>query len=188
MTYTVEHEANRAFFPGGGFGPGFGPGFFPGAGFGGPFFNPFFFPRRFFPFFFLSPFRFPFFRGEEDRDGQYYAQHSCQEGETLRNLAQMYNCPQPILEAMNPHLQNPHALATGTVVQIPRLDTMFCHKMFMEQGAPDNAPLSQMAPMPMAPMQMPQMQMPTGAAPQMPGMVQSPQMQAPYAGAAYSRH
>jgi hypothetical protein len=113
--------------------------FFPGAGFGpGPFFNPFFVPRRqFFPFFFLSPFGFPFFRGEDDRDGMYHMKHHCKEGDTLDSLAQTYNCPRPILEAMNPHIQHPHYLAAGTVVHIPRLDQMVCHKLYLEQEVYD---------------------------------------------------
>jgi hypothetical protein len=101
--------------------------------------HPFFFPRRrFVPFFFLSPFFFPFFREETDRDGTYYAQHHCKEGDTMGSLAQQYNVPQPILEAMNPHLQNPNALVSGTVTYIPRLDKMYCHKMYMEQDATAN--------------------------------------------------
>lgn len=113
--------------------------FFPGAGFGpGPFFNPFFFPqRRFFPFFFLSPFGFPFFRAEDDRDGMYHIKHHCKEGETLDSLAKTYNCPRPILEAMNPHIQHPHYLTAGTVVHVPRLDQMACYKLYMEQPVYD---------------------------------------------------
>ncbi len=59
--------------------------------------------------------------------------HICKEGETLDQLAQRYNCPRPILEAMNPHLQHPHALMPGSVVYVPRLDKMVCHKMYWEQ-------------------------------------------------------
>ncbi|WP_223067372.1 LysM peptidoglycan-binding domain-containing protein [Paenibacillus caui] len=117
----------QPFFPGRAFGPG--PFF-------SPFFHPFFFPRRrFFPFFFISPFFFPFFRGEETRDGMYYKQHQCKDGDTFGSLAQMYNCPQPILEAMNPHIQDPSALMPGNIVNIPRLDKMYCHKMYLEQEA-----------------------------------------------------
>ncbi|WP_199622624.1 LysM peptidoglycan-binding domain-containing protein [Paenibacillus alkalitolerans] len=124
---------NRQFFGSpfgfGGFG-GFGG--FPFGGFGG--FSPFFFGgRRFFPSFFLSPFTFPFFRGEDDRNSMYYAQHQVREGETMDVLAATYNVPRPILEAMNTHIQNPHLLAPGTVVYIPRLDRMYCKMMLMEQ-------------------------------------------------------
>ncbi|WP_161631218.1 LysM peptidoglycan-binding domain-containing protein [Paenibacillus pinihumi] len=131
------HHASRAFVPG-----------------AGPFFNPFFFPRpRFFPFFFLSPFFFPFFRDGNVRDDQYYAQHQCKEGDTLESLARMYNCPQPILEAMNPHIQNP-AQVQGTTVNIPRLDKMYCHKMYLEEKAEVNSQVSpaNVAPVNMAPM------------------------------------
>ncbi|MBJ6362742.1 LysM peptidoglycan-binding domain-containing protein [Paenibacillus sp. GCM10012307] len=124
------HFASRAFVPG-----------------AGPFFHPSFFPRpRFFPFFFLSPFFFPFFR-----DGQHqhdlYAQHSSKEGENLASLARQYNCPLPILEAMNPHIQNPAALQ-GAVVNIPRLDNMYCHKMYLEERVEDG---SQTAPASVSP-------------------------------------
>lgn len=106
-------------------------------GFGSPFFfNPFFFPRRrFFPFFFISPFFFPFFREGDERDGM-YSQHECVEGDTMRKLAKKYNVPQPILETMNPHLQNPSALSPGNVVNIPRLDKMYCQTLYMEQQTP----------------------------------------------------
>jgi len=114
---------DRAFVPGGGFGPG--PQF-------SPFHHPFFPRRRFFPFFFISPFFFPFFRDDEERS-EHYMHHICKEGETLDQLAQRYNCPRPILEAMNPHLQHPHALMPGSVVYVPRLDKMVCHKMYWEQ-------------------------------------------------------
>ncbi|WP_216624437.1 LysM peptidoglycan-binding domain-containing protein [Paenibacillus foliorum] len=124
----------------GGFGHGgFGHGGFGHGGFGhfgGPFINPFFPRRRFFPFFFLSPFFFPFFRGEDDRDGTYFAQHQCIEGDTLGTLAQRYNVPQPILEAMNPHIQDPNALMPNSITYIPRLHMMYCHKMYLEQEAP----------------------------------------------------
>lgn len=118
---------NRAFgFPYGGFG-GFGP-------FGPAY--PFFPRRRLFPFFFLSPFYFPFFRGEDDRDGTYFTHHTCQEGDTFGTLASQYNVPRPILEAMNPHIQQPETLSPGTTAYIPRLDQMHCHKMYVEQEVP----------------------------------------------------
>ncbi len=100
---------------------GFG---FPFGGFGSPFFflSPFFFP-----------FFFPFFRGEGERNGAYYTQHECQEGDTMRKLAKRYNVPQPILEAMNPHVQNPTTLTPGENVYIPRMDKMYCQTMYMEQ-------------------------------------------------------
>jgi len=103
----------------------------------------------------------------------YHMKHSSRDGETLGTLAQMYNCPQPILEAMNPHIQNPYALAAGTMVHIPRLDKMYCHKMYLEQEAPDNVPLSQMTQMPSV-----------GQMAQMPGMTH-PEQAAPYTGTTY---
>jgi spore germination protein YaaH len=96
--------------------------------------SPFFFPRRrLFPFFFFFPFFFPFFRGEEDRDGMYYT-HTCGEGDTMRKLAKKYNVPQPVLEAMNQHIQNPAALRPRETVYVPRMDKMYCQKMYMEEG------------------------------------------------------
>ncbi|CAG7650141.1 LysM domain-containing protein [Paenibacillus allorhizosphaerae] len=160
---------DRAFFPFGGFGPfGFGPF----GGFGAPFFFP---GRSFFPFFTLSPFFFPFFRGEEDRDGTYYAQHHCQEGDSYERLADMYNVPQPILETMNPHIEHPQALSPGHIVYIPRLNKMYCHKMYLEQ---ETAGAENAAPMYTSPMQ---------AAPY---PMQIPQYPAPNAGptAAYPMH
>lgn len=117
---------DRQFFPGGGFGPG-------------PFHPPFFIPRRrFIPFFFISPFVFPFpFRENDERSGMHHIQHHVKEGETYDTLAQMYNCPRPILEAMNPHIPHPYALAPGMVVHVPRLDKMVCHRMYMEQEVYD---------------------------------------------------
>ncbi|SFK98147.1 hypothetical protein SAMN03159341_102529 [Paenibacillus sp. 1_12] len=122
---------DRAFELGGfsGFGGGFGHT---------PLFNPFF-RQQSVPFFFLSPSFFPSYRGEDDRDGNYYAQHQCQEGENMENVAQMYNVPQPILEAMNPHIQNPNDIAPGSTAYIPRLDKMNCHTMYMQQEVPANA-------------------------------------------------
>lgn len=119
------------------FGLPFGGGF----GFGHqPFFNPFFFPRRrFVPFFFFSPFFFPFFRAEEDRDGTYFMQHAYCDGDTMESLAQAYNVPVPVLEAVNPQLQQPNALPPGSIVHIPRMDKMHCQKMFMEQEVPESA-------------------------------------------------
>ncbi|MDR6551664.1 LysM domain-containing protein [Paenibacillus qinlingensis] len=128
------------------FGPGFGGyggfgGFgYPQYGFGGPFYNPYFPRRRLLPYFFLSPFAFPFFiRGEDDRDGTYYAQHQCVEGDSMVKLAQKYNVPQPILEAMNPHIQQPDSLTPGNITYIPRLYKMHCHKMYLEHEVPEGA-------------------------------------------------
>ncbi|SDN05447.1 LysM domain-containing protein [Paenibacillus sp. yr247] len=114
-----------------------------------PFVNPFIFPRRrFIPFFFLSPFFFPFFRGEDDRDGTYFSQHTIKDGDTMGKLAQTYNVPGPILEVVNPHIQNLNVLAPGSIIYIPRMDKMYCHKMYLEQEAPETG-----APSPMYPTQ-----------------------------------
>lgn len=94
---------------------------------------------RLLPFFSLSPFSFPSFRGEDDLDGNYYAQHLSQEGESMEQIAQMYNVPQPILEAMNPHIQNPNDIAPGSTAYIPRLDKMHCQTMYVQQEVPVNA-------------------------------------------------
>ncbi|MDF2961548.1 MAG: LysM protein [Paenibacillus sp.] len=105
-------------------------------GYGGFGYSPYYyhFPRRrFFPFFFISPLFFPFFRGEEDRNAAYFAQHCCKDGDSMEGLAKLYNVPQPILEATNPHITNPDFLAPGSTVNIPRMDTMHCQKMYMEQ-------------------------------------------------------
>jgi len=67
----------------------------------------------------------------------YHTKHHCKEGETLDSLAKTYNCPRPILEAMNPHIQHPHYLTAGTVVHIPRLDQMVCYKLYLEQEVYD---------------------------------------------------
>ncbi|WP_051620996.1 LysM peptidoglycan-binding domain-containing protein [Paenibacillus sp. UNC451MF] len=115
-------------------------GFFPP-----PFFNPFFFPRRrFFPFFFISPFFFPFFRGEEGegRNPNLYAQHHCQVGDSMQSLARAYNVPKPILEAVNSHLPTTNELAPGSVVNIPRMDNMYCHKMYLEKEMSPNEAIS----------------------------------------------
>ncbi|MEF3302023.1 LysM peptidoglycan-binding domain-containing protein [Paenibacillus sp. GYB003] len=102
----------------------------------GPFFNPFFFPRRFVPFFFFSPFFFsPFlfpFRDENEQRDLFYT-HACREGDTMEKLAGMYNVPIPVLEAVNPHLQSPAALTPGACVYVPRMDKLYCQKMYMEQ-------------------------------------------------------
>lgn len=103
-----------------------------------PFFNPFFFPkRRFLPFFFVSPFFFPYVRGEEGEEHsvKLFAQHHCQAGDTMPSLAKAYNVPQPILEAVNPHLPASNEIVPGSVVNIPRMDTMFCYKMYLEHEA-----------------------------------------------------
>jgi len=112
-----------------------------GGGFGRPPFRPFphpFFPRRtLFPFFFFSPFFFPFFReGEEageDRNDGTFAQHQATQGQTLQQVAHAYNMPYPILEEANPHLSNPSQLRQGETVVIPRISHMYCHKTYMER-------------------------------------------------------
>lgn len=111
---------------------------FGGPGFRRPF-RPFphpFFPGRFlFPFFFFSPFFFPFFREEDggERNDMYFAQHQAQMGDTLDKVAHMYNIPAPILSEANQHLKNPHHLAQGETVVIPRISHMYCHKTYMER-------------------------------------------------------
>lgn len=124
------------------FNPFFGPGFF-------PFFGPFGFPRRrFFPFFFFSPFRFPFFR-DEARNGDYYTPHHCKMGDTMESLAEMYNVPRPVLEAVNPHIQNPAALVAGSTIHVPRMNRMFCQRMYAEfESAPNTGhiPMQSTAP------------------------------------------
>ncbi|MDF2721216.1 MAG: LysM protein [Paenibacillus sp.] len=119
-----------------------------GFGFGHPhFFNPFFFPqRRFVPFFFFSPFFFPFFREGDDRHGSMVMQHTCGEGDTMEKVAQTYNVPVPILEAMNPHMQSPYSMTPGTVMQIPRMDKMYCQKMYVEQDATTSQPTHMQSP------------------------------------------
>jgi len=121
--------------------------FVPGGGYGyGPYHPPFppHFPRRrFIPFFFLFPFfspGFPF-RDDDERSGSTFIHHHAREGETLDRLAQTYNCPRPILEAMNPHIPHPSALSPGMVVYVPRLDKMVCHRMYMEQEEHEGAAL-----------------------------------------------
>ncbi len=54
---------------------------------------------------------------------------------------------------MNPHIQNP-AQVQGTTVNIPRLDKMYCHKMYLEEKAEVNSQVSpaNVAPVNMAPM------------------------------------
>ncbi|WP_127530448.1 LysM peptidoglycan-binding domain-containing protein [Paenibacillus kobensis] len=119
-------------------------GFAPfGGGFGRPPFRPFphpFFPRRsLFPFFFFSPFFFPFFReGEEageDRNSGVFAQHQAAPGETLAQVAHTYNIPYPVLEEANPHLTSPESLRQGETVVIPRISHMYCHKTYMERDS-----------------------------------------------------
>lgn len=91
-------------------------------------------PRgRSFPFFFLSP----FIRGE-GQAAPNFAQHHCQEGDSLQALARTYNVPLPILEAVNSHLPDVQ-VAPGSVVHIPRMDTMFCQKVYLDQRMPGNA-------------------------------------------------
>ncbi len=123
---------DRGFFPGGGFGPGFG------GGFGRPFFRPFphpFFPNRFlFPFFFFSPFGFPFFRAEQGGD-VLFAQHQVQPGDTLASICHAYNMPQTIVEEANPQLTNPQQLRPGENVNIPRISNMMVHKSYADMPA-----------------------------------------------------
>jgi spore germination protein YaaH len=164
--------------------------------FGSPFFfNPFFFPRRrrLFPFFFFFPFTFfPFFREGEERDGMYYV-HTCQEGETMTKLAKKYNVPQPILETINPHLQNPAAFSPGETIYVPRMDKMYCQTMYMEDNTQyigqQTTPYATM-PSAMYPTQQmtpytgmyPQMQPYTGTYPQ---MYPDQQQTMPYTGVSY---
>jgi len=119
----------RAFFPGGGFG-----------GFGRPFFRPFphpFFPNRvLFPFFFFSPFFFPFFR-DGQTDDMIFAQHQAMHGETLASIGHKYNMPHAILEEANPQLSNPNALKAGEMVYIPRISNMMCQKTYTEAASPE---------------------------------------------------
>ncbi|CAI6059451.1 hypothetical protein COHCIP112018_01814 [Cohnella sp. JJ-181] len=131
---------NRGFFPGGGVGGGFGGGV--GGGFGGgfgrPFFRPFphpFFPgRALFPFFFFSPFFFPFFRDGQS-DDMLFAQHQAQHGDTLASVGHKYNIPHSILEEANPQLSNPNRLQPGEMVYIPRISNMMCQKSYTEMPA-----------------------------------------------------
>ena len=116
------------------------PPFHGGFGFH-PFFHPFihpFFPRRsLFPFFALSPFFFPFFRGDGDSNDMCFAQHQAQEGDTVEKVAHMYNIPHSILEEANPHIGNPNQLRVGETVFIPRISNLHCHKTYMEQEMPN---------------------------------------------------
>lgn len=127
---------DRGFFPGGGL----------GWGFGRPFFRPFphpFFPNRFlFPYFYFSPFFFPYFRDGKS-DEMIFAQHSCQHGDTLASVGHKYNIPHSILEEANPHLSNPDRLAQGETVYIPRLSNMMCQKTYAEMSAPIQQPTMQ---------------------------------------------
>ncbi|MFD0586849.1 LysM peptidoglycan-binding domain-containing protein [Paenibacillus sp. GCM10027627] len=118
---------DRAFFHHGG--PGFRRPF-------RPFPHPFFPDRFLFPFFFFSPFFFPF-RNEEgagNNNEVYFAHHQSKSGDTLHKVAHMYNIPYPILEEANPHISNPHQLSPGTSVSIPRISNMPCHKTYMESA------------------------------------------------------
>ncbi|WP_282943671.1 LysM domain-containing protein [Paenibacillus sp. RC67] len=65
-----------------------------------------------------------------------FSSHRCQEGDTLHSLARAYNVPLPILEAMNTHLPAANPITPGSVVHIPRMDTMFCQKVYWEQPVP----------------------------------------------------
>jgi len=124
-------------------------GFAPfGGGFGRPPFRPFphpFFPRRsLFPFFFFSPFFFPFFReGDElgeDRNSGVFAQHQANPGDTLAQVAHTYNIPYPVLEEANPHIASPEQLRQGETVVIPRISHMYCHKTYMERDGQPTQP------------------------------------------------
>jgi hypothetical protein len=141
---------------------GFGSPFF--GGFGSPFFRP-----RFFPFFFFSPFFFnPFFpfRGEGDRDGMYH-NHQCKEGDSMGTLAETYNVPQPILETVNPQIQNPAVLNPGETIYVPRMHKMYCKKMYMEEESPGMYPTQQAMPYTGAPQVYPNQQMmPSPGAPE----------------------
>lgn len=113
-------------------------------------FPPFFPQRRFFPIFFISPLLFPFARDGEIRD-EVYAQHPVKEGDSAEKIASMYNIPQSIMELTNPHIQNFQALPPGSTVYIPRMDKMYCQKMYLEQEvqepvAPMYYPMQQMMP------------------------------------------
>ncbi|MBW7456117.1 LysM peptidoglycan-binding domain-containing protein [Paenibacillus sepulcri] len=123
---------DRGFFPGGGFGGGFGRR---------PFFRPFphpFFPgRSLFPFFFLSPFIFPFFR-DGNPDDMLFAQHQAQPGDTLAAVGHKYNMPHSIMEEANPHITNPNQLRAGEMVNIPRISHMVCQKTYNEMPTPMN--------------------------------------------------
>lgn len=114
-------------------GPGFG-----GPGFGHhPFFRPFphpFFPRRFlFPFFSFSPFFFPFVRDGADQNDMLFAQYQVQAGDTMANIAHMYNIPLLILEEANPQIANPNEIRVGEIINIPRISNSHCQKTYMEK-------------------------------------------------------
>ncbi|WP_239616524.1 LysM peptidoglycan-binding domain-containing protein [Cohnella mopanensis] len=116
---------DRGFFPGGGFGGGFGRPFFR------PFPHPFFPNRSLFPFFFFSPFFFPFFRDGKS-DDMVFAQHSAQAGDTLAAVGHKYNIPHAILEEANPQVSNPNQLKSGEMIYIPRISNMMCQKTYTE--------------------------------------------------------
>ncbi len=62
-----------------------------------------------------------------------FAQHQVQPGDTLWNIAHMYNIPLPVLEEANPQLANPNELRVGEMVMIPRISHMHCQKTYMER-------------------------------------------------------
>lgn len=116
------------------------PGGVPFSPFGFPFGFPFF-GRRLFPFFFIHPFRrYPFYRSGEDIKDMVYAVHTVEPGDTMWEIAQRYNIPLPILLLGNPQIQNPHVLQVGEKVYIPKLCSMHCQVMYMEQ--PEGAAMS----------------------------------------------
>jgi LysM repeat protein len=119
------------------FNPFFGSPFFPQFGhFGFP-------RRRFFPFFFFSPFFFPFFFRGDERDGAMYTTHHCQHGDTMESLAEMYNVPKSVLETFNPHVMGQDILTPGTRIQVPRLNRMNVHRMYLEV---EDGPMSNVSP------------------------------------------
>lgn len=116
-------------------------GFFPGGGFGRPFFRPFphpFFPNRsLFPFFFFSPFFFPFFR-DGNSDDMVFAQHQARPGDTMQAICHHYNIPLSIMEEANSHLANPNQLNPGEIVYVPRISNMICQKHIRKWELPSN--------------------------------------------------
>ena len=94
--------------------------------------QPFVPQRRFFPLFFISPFFFQFARDDGELRDDVYAEHPVKEGDSAEKIATMYNIPQSIMELSNPHIQNFQVLPPGSTVYIPRMDQMYCQKMYLE--------------------------------------------------------